>query len=115
MSELNALKERREHRRDLCSELVEIGFEEQQGSTVTSTGLLEDVSVEGLCISMSLPLSVGARVRVRADGFDGRAQVRRCEVREDDFLVALQLDPSSKWDPVAWKPAHLLKIPLGRT
>ncbi|MBI1357336.1 MAG: hypothetical protein GC160_23590 [Acidobacteria bacterium] len=99
--------DRRHQPRNLCSELVEVVFEDQQGNTVSTVALVEDLSDQGLCVSSSLPVSPGRIVRIRAEGLESRGVVRYCELGEYSYLWGLEL--ASGWRG-EWQPHHELAL-----
>lgn len=112
MRELPQESDRRRHRRHMCSELVEVRFHDQNGREVRHTGLLEEVCVGGMQLSVSLPLSPGKRVLLRAEGFESEADVRHCRPETDGFRVGFQFPPGSEWNSRVWRPRHLLVLPF---
>lgn len=99
--------DRRRDVRKLCSELVEVSFDDQQGNSVTTVALVEDLSDTGLCVSSSLPISPGRLVRVRAEGLRGSGIVRYCELGDYSYLLGLELKPG--WRN-GWTPRHELPL-----
>ena len=106
-----ANEERRQHRRHLCSELVDVSFEDDMGIAVKETGLVEDVSVDGMCLSFSLPVPLARAVSIRAEDFSGSGEVAYCEVCDYGYLIGLKFPEGAGWDASRWLPQHLL--PLG--
>lgn len=100
--------ERRRTRRSLCSELATVRFEDQTGRGVDVTGLIEDISPGGLCLSLSSPLTPGRSVRVSSDGLEAEAEVRYCQLGDYSYLVGLQFSNGAVWDRARWRPKHLL-------
>ena len=74
------------------------------------TGLLEDISSGGLCLSMSLPLDPGRAVRLSAAGLDAQAKVRYCELGDYGYLTGVEFAPGYGWDRMSWRPKHLLSF-----
>jgi len=99
--------ERRSTRRSLCSELASVRFEDQTGRPVDLSGLIEDISPGGLCLSLSAPLTPGRTVRVSSEGLDARAEVRYCELGDYSYLVGLRFADGGGWDRSRWRPKHL--------
>ncbi len=91
----------------MCSELIELTFEDQTGRKIKETALLEDLSKRGACVGLSLPLGVGRRVRIAANGFEREAHVRYCELTADGYVAGLEFPPGSDWDRGTWAPSHL--------
>lgn len=99
--------DRRRQPRRLCSELVEVSFDDSQGNTVSTVALVEDVSEGGLCVSSSLPVAPGRFVRVNAEGLAGSGIVRYCELGDYSYLLGLELGPGWRGD---WTPGHELPL-----
>ncbi|MDA1313406.1 MAG: PilZ domain-containing protein [Acidobacteria bacterium] len=104
------MQNRRETERSLCSELVRIEFRDQKGEIVNFAGLLEDVSRRGLCISLSLPVRVGAEIQFQCDGFAGKASVEYCNLGDYSYLVGATFLDGLEWNESAWRPRHLLAL-----
>lgn len=103
--------EKRREKRDMCSDLVVVRFQDQTGRWVQETALVEDVSASGLCISLGLPITVRREIEIEAEGFEGRARVRYCELGEYSYLLGLEFCEGFHWDRQKWQPKHLLALP----
>ena len=101
--------DRRTQSRNLCSNLAEIAFEDQQGHAVRQQALVEDVSDEGVCVSSSLPLTEGWSVTFHADGYTAEGKVRYCHLGDYSFLIGLQFEPETGPGRFGWRPDHLLE------
>ena len=99
--------DRRHNPRRLCSELVEVTFDDQEGNSVTTMALVEDISEDGLCVSSSLPISPGRIVRLCAEGMKAGGVVRYCELGDYSYLLGLELEPGWRGD---WHPPHELSL-----
>lgn len=99
--------DRRRDARRLCSELIEVSFDDNQGNAVSTVALVEDVSESGLCVSSSLPVSPGRWVRVRAEGLTGGGIVRYCELGDYSYLLGLELEAGWRGE---WTPRHELPL-----
>ena len=102
---------RRRSPRQMCSDFVKVSFADQNGRTVSDTGLLEDVSRRGLNISLNIPLPEGQDIQLQIDGFSGKARVRYCDIGDYGYLIGLEFDDRYEWDPKKWAPRHLLAVP----
>ena len=103
--------EKRVDGREMCSELIDVSFHDQIGNLVSEKGLLEDLSTEGLCFSLAIPLTVGLKMEFRCDGFVGMARVRYCNLGEYGYLVGAEFADGSAWDKERWRPKHLISLP----
>jgi hypothetical protein len=104
-------KEQRRSDRLMCSELVEIAFEDQTGRRIRETGVIEDVGSNGLGVSLHLPLAIGRIVTVSNARFRSEATVKHCEFEEYAYLLGLEFSGGFEWNPADWEPEHLLNLP----
>ena len=102
--------EKRIDGREMCSELVEISFHDQRGNLVLEKGLLEDLSKDGFCISLSIPITVGLKMEFRCDGLVGIASVRYCNLGDYGYLVGAKFVDGYGWDKQRWRPKHLILL-----
>ena len=109
---MKPVNERRLLQRKMCSEFVEVFFRDQTGMGVTETGLLEDLSRTGLCVSLSVPVTVGEIVSFTCEGFEGSGEVRYCNLGEYGYLLGVRFGDGLEWDERQWKPRHLLSLPI---
>ena len=100
-------KERRREPRQLCSEFVQVAWLDEQQNRFSHIGVLEDVSLSGMAVSVDLPIPVGRTVYLHARGFEGEAQVRYCELGGYSYLVGMEFADGCGWDPKKWRPGHL--------
>lgn len=91
----------------MCSDFVQIAWADDRGRRVSNIGLLEDVSPEGLCINLNLPIPVGRQVHLHTKGFEGEAEVCHCELAEYGYLLGLEFADGCCWEPERWRPKHL--------
>ena len=94
----------------MCSEIVNVSFQDQQDTQVATTALLEDLSPQGACLSLDMPLTVGLRVRLETDGFGREAEVRYCELGDYGYLVGVEFAAGEEWHRQEWQPSHLLSL-----
>ena len=95
----------------MCSELVEIAFQDQTGRWIRETGVIEDVSSNGLGVSLNLPVAVGHAVTVSNPRFRSQATVKHCEFEEYGYLLGLEFSSGFQWNHADWEPEHLLRLP----
>ncbi len=95
----------------MCSELVEIAFEDQVGHWVRENGVIEDVGSTGIGVSLNLPVSVGRTVTVSNPRFRSQAKVIHCEFEEYGYLLGLEFSGGFEWNRTDWEPEHLLHLP----
>ena len=71
----------------MCSELVEIAFQDQTGRWICETGVVEDVGSNGLGVSLNIPGQRGRAVTVSNPRFQSQATVKHCEFEEYGYLL----------------------------
>ena len=103
-------REKRQTDRQMCSDFISLAWADQNGRRLSDTGLLEDVSPGGVCVSMKLPVGVGYTVYLHTRGFEGEAEVRYCNLGEYGYLVGLEFINGTGWDQEKWRPKHLLEV-----
>ena len=102
--------ERRRNDREMCSDFVQIAWLEQTGRRLSFVGVLEDVSPEGLCISLEVPVPVGHAVHLHTKGFEGEAAVQYCELNGYGYQVGLEFKDGYSWSREKWRPQHLTRV-----
>ena len=107
-------EERRQSARHMCSEFVQVSFWNERGREISEIGILEDVSLGGVCISLNIPIPVGAGARIHTRDFDGQVAVRYCELGDYGYLVGVEFADGYRWDEEKWEPEHLLAVPDGK-
>jgi hypothetical protein len=95
----------------MCSELVQIAFQDQAGRCIRETGIIEDVGSNGLGISLNIPVGVGRTVMVSNPRFHSQAIVKHCVFEEYGYLLGLEFGGGFEWDRAEWEPEHLLSMP----
>ena len=95
----------------MCSELVEIAFQDQTGRWICENGVVEDVGSNGIGVSLNLPVSVGRAVTVSNPRFRSQATVKHCQFEEYGYLLGLEFTGGFEWNRADWEPEHLLRFP----
>lgn len=108
------MSEEKDHRKSdrlMCSELVEIAFQDQAGRWVRETGVIENVGSKGLGVSFSMPVTVGRAVTVSNSRFRSEAVIKHCAFEEYGYLLGLEFSGDFEWNRADWEPEHLLRLP----
>jgi hypothetical protein len=103
--------ERRKSSRQMCSDFVQIAWSDDRGRRTFNVGLLEDVSPEGISLTLDLPVPAGRRVHLHTKGFAGEAEVCYCELLDYGYLLGLEFADGCCWEPEKWRPKHLYAPP----
>lgn len=102
--------ERRKSKRELCADFVQVAWCDQQRLRISSVGVLEDVSPDGLCLNLEHSIPVGVRLHLHTKGFEGEAEVRYCELGDYGYLVGVEFVDGCSWDRDRWRPKHLVSL-----
>ncbi len=104
------MKELRREQRQLCSDLIEVHRELEDGSEETTTVVLEDVSRSGACLQAETPIQENSRLRLICSDLELRGEVRYCLHRKGEgYFVGVEFEPGDQWSPDKYRPAHLLE------
>ena len=107
--------ERRQSKRLLCSDLVQLHWGESDGSEHREIAILENVSVTGVGLFTGVPIPVETIVRITANDIELSGRVKQCIFRENGYIVGLELEPGSgrgERSNRAFLPEHLLDVSL---
>jgi hypothetical protein len=101
--------EKRRNPREMCSDFVQVTWLDDRERRISTLGLLEDVSPEGICLSLELPVSTGRGVHVHTRGIEGEAKVRYCELGDCGYgyVIGLEFSNGCSWNRDKWQPKHL--------
>lgn len=102
-------QEKRRNPREMCSDFVQVSWLDDRERRISTLGLLEDVSPEGICVSLELPVASGRNVHLHSRGIEGEAEVRYCELGDYGYLIGLEFSDGCSWDREKWRPKHLLE------
>ncbi len=101
------MSEKRNSRRLLCADMLDIEWTDARGETQKEKALLEDISTLGLCLQTENELPEGDVVLINLNGTRIRAMVRYCCWREIGFFTGLTFAPGSHWSSANFQPRHL--------
>jgi hypothetical protein len=107
--------ERRKAKRLLCSDLVQLYWQEPDGLPYREIAILENVSVTGVGLFTGVPVPVGTAVRIAANDIELTGHVSQCVFRENGYIVGLDLDEKSRRERRCsgeFLPQHLLDVSL---
>lgn len=107
--------ERRESKRLLCSDLVQLQWVESGGAHYREIAILENLSLAGVGLFTGVAVPEGTEVEIVANDVQLVGYVKQCIFRENGYIVGLELDSKSKWAQAAGRdflPEHLLDVSL---
>jgi hypothetical protein len=104
------MQEKRADSRMLCSELVDVHWQDGHGQPRKVLANLEDISSSGVCLQMDTPVPLDTMLRICHNKGEFQGSVRYCLFREIGYFLGVQLAPGSQWSPQAYEPQHLLDL-----
>jgi hypothetical protein len=107
--------ERRQTKRLLCSDLVQLQWQEPHGTQHREIAILEHVSVAAVGLFTGVSIPNGTAVHIAASDVELTGRVKQCVFRENGYIVSLELDEKSHRKQGAsgdFLPQHLLDVSL---
>jgi hypothetical protein len=93
--------------RFLCSELVQLIWENPFGRSRQATVNLEEIWRSGACLSLDSPVRPGSPVRIRTREADYRARVRSCKFSGIEYMAQVDFEPGYEWSVMDYVPENL--------
>jgi hypothetical protein len=105
------MSEKRAQQRNLCSDIVELFWNDRSGWPHRAKALLEDISTSGACVQTDarIPVNVELALRLGESGFP--AIVRYCTLIDGSYFVGVEFAEGSGWTPGEPDPEHILLLP----
>ena len=94
----------------MCADMVRLLFKNSTGRQSVCTGMLEDISPSGACLSMDKPMPLGATVEIAYRKGRLQGSVAYCFFREMGYWIGIEFDAKAKWSPREFRPHHLLDL-----
>lgn len=107
--------ERRRAKRLLCSDLVQVSWQDAKGDHFREVAILENLSLSGVGLFTGVPVPADVDIRLAGAHADLTGRVRQCTFRENGYIVGIELHDDSRWaqEPGrAFVPQHLLDVSL---
>jgi hypothetical protein len=105
--------ERRENKRLLCSDLVQLLWLDPNGQRRREVVILENLSLAGVGLFTGVAVPAGTQVQLLANDLQLAGHIKHCIFRENGYIVGLELNPDSKWAQQpgnTYLPEHLLDV-----
>jgi PilZ domain-containing protein len=100
-------RNRRKCYRVLCSDLITVRWGSGRGFARSETAVLEDYSAAGASLFIPVRIEPGTAITLRSVEESFRAMVRRCEWRDNGYLLGIEFDePRPEGD--SFTPEHRL-------
>ena len=106
------MRQRRKRNRTMCADLLTICWTGENGLDRSEAAILEDISVEGVCLQSEHPLPLYADVSVHYPNGQYQGKVMYCKTEEGGYLVGIEFDSSNRWSKADFQPSHLLDLEL---
>jgi hypothetical protein len=103
--------ERRETRRNLCSDIVELFWSDRLGWPHRAKAVLEDISQTGACVQTEDPIPLGAELALRLGELGLPGRIRYCTLIGGSYFVGIQFLDGMRWAPEDYNPACILNWP----
>jgi hypothetical protein len=99
---------RREDRRLLCAELVQLVWEEESGRQRRRVANLEDISLSGLCLQVESPIPAGTAITMLYGDGELVGIIRYCRFQDCGYFLGIELVDGCRWSSQHFRPQHLL-------
>lgn len=100
---------RRDARRLLCSDLINLRWDSGRGFGRKGVAVIEDYSVTGASLVLGTPIDPGVSVRLCTSSESFGAVVRHCSARENEYLLGIEFD-KPRSESVPFVPDYLLDL-----
>jgi hypothetical protein len=98
---------RRKSYRLLCSDLIRVHWGSGRGVGLQEAAVLEDYSPTGASLYIPVKIEPGVAITIRTAWDCFTALVRRCEWRENGYLLGIEFD-EPRLEETAFLPDHLV-------
>ena len=106
------MKHKRHEGRNLCADLVLIGWKLEKGSKHREWGTLEDISACGACLMLENPIPDGTLVSLEFTSSECQARVKYCVPERDGYQLGVEFANGYRWSRRKFKPEHLVQFRL---
>lgn len=107
--------ERRGSKRLLCSDMVQLSWEDAKGDRFREVAILENLSLCGVGLFTGVPVPKDVDIHLAGAQAILTGRVKQCTFRENGYIVGVELNADSRWaqEPGrAFVPQHLLDVSL---
>lgn len=94
----------------MCAEMVGVEWRDDLGQVCRCTGLLEDISPNGACLQLDVPLSLGTVLDIEYHKGYLEGSVSYCYFCEIGYWVGVRFGSNMKWSLKRFRPRHLLDL-----
>ncbi len=105
------MKQKRQEDRNLCADLVQVGWKLEDESKHTEWATLEDISANGACVKLDDKIPSDTVVSLRFPRVTCIARVKYCVADHSGFLIGVEFE-DYRWSRTKYKPQHLVQFRL---
>jgi PilZ domain len=98
--------------RNLCADLLEIQWSDENALAHREIAALEDISSSGACIKAEQPIPVNTTLTIHYPGGKLVGRVKHCEFEDIGYYVGIEFQDGYRWSNRKYKPKHLLQFRL---
>jgi len=102
----------RKEDRNLCAELLQILWKDDEGVEHSEFVNLDDISRTGLCLATDIPIPPETKLVIKYPGGKYQGQVRYCRSDPLGYQIGVEFDPGYSWSPRQFRPSHMLQFRL---
>jgi hypothetical protein len=106
------MRVKRKEERNLCAELIEILWQDDQAVGHSEFVTLEDISRTGVSLGSEGPVPLQTRLTLKHPSGTYLGQVRYCRQDQAGYVIGVQLDQGSYWSRKQFRPDHLVQFRL---
>ena len=105
------MKQKRQEDRNLCADLVQVGWKLEDESRHTEWATLEDISSSGACVKLDDAIPTGTVVSLRFPKESCKARVKYCVADLSGYLIGVEFE-GYRWSRSKYRPEHLVQFRL---
>jgi hypothetical protein len=106
------MSQKRQEIRDLCADLVQVGWRQEKGSKHTEWATLEDISSSGACLKLDDMIPPDTIVSLLFSTSGCEARVKYCVADHLGYLLGVEFENGYRWSRRKYKPQHLIQFRL---
>jgi hypothetical protein len=100
---------RRNNTRNLCSDIVELCWNDESGWPLRTHAVIEDIGDAGACLQSEIRIPVGSDISIQLGSSVYEAKVRYCTLIDHGYFVGAEFVEGTRWSPGTEDPKHLFQ------
>ncbi len=106
------MRHKRHEDRNLCADLVLIGWRREKGSRHTEWVTLEDISSGGACLKIEDHIPVDTKVSLQFSKGGCEGIVKYCVPDPTGYLLGVEFSDGYRWSRTKYRPEHIVQFRL---